>query len=353
MAAPAVIVGVGMMTAVGLTAAETAASVRAATMRFTETPILDRGFEPFTVAEVLEDGLPQLDGEAGMTSGLTSREARMLRLAAMPLQECLMPLRGRGAAPRLILALPEGETTRPLNGKTFLAHLVRQAGGIITLEGSDASHRGRAGGLMAIGQGVGLIAGGKASFVVAGGVDSYRDPYILATMDMEQRVKSATHLDGFVPGEAAAFVLLGDPAAALAAGLRSLARVTPAATGFESGHWYSPQPYRGDGLALTISKLVQSGTAALPFEEVYSSMNGESHWAKEWGVSGIRNKAALAEGYRIHHPADCYGDVGAASGVLMTALAALGISGGYRRSSCLIYGSSDHGQRAAIALTAV
>ena len=45
-----VIVGVGMMTAVGLTAPETAASVRAATMRYTETSIRDRRFDAITSA---------------------------------------------------------------------------------------------------------------------------------------------------------------------------------------------------------------------------------------------------------------------------------------------------------------
>jgi 3-oxoacyl-[acyl-carrier-protein] synthase I len=353
MTAPVVVVGVGMTTAVGLTAAETAASVRAATMRFTETPILDRRFEPFTIAEVAEEGLPQLEEASVETARLTSRELRMLRLGTMPLYEALAALRSRGPAPTLMLALPEGETTRPLDGKAFLGHLARQVGGAFALAGSDASHRGRAGGLTAIGQAVELIARGKAKFVLAGGVDSYRDLYILATMDMEQRVKSATHLDGFVPGEGAGFALLAEPGAAAAAGLRPLAGVSPAATGFESGHWYSPEPYRGDGLALAVTQLAQSGAGPAPFEEVYSSMNGESHWAKEWGVTGIRNKAALLQGYRIHHPADCYGDAGAASGVLMAALAALGIRDGYRRSPCLIYGSSDHGERAAVALTAV
>jgi 3-oxoacyl-[acyl-carrier-protein] synthase-1 len=81
-------------------------------------------------------------------------------------------------------------------------------------------------------------------------------------------------------------------------------------------------------------------------------MNGESHWSKEWGVTGIRNKAALQPGYRMQHPADCYGDTGAASGALMVALAALGVAAGYRRHPCLIYGSSDRGPRAALALTA-
>jgi 3-oxoacyl-[acyl-carrier-protein] synthase-1 len=352
MTAPAMVVGVGMMTAVGLSAPETAASVRSGTMRFTETPILDGSFEPFTLGEVAEEGLPPLGEGIDGAPGLPARERRMLRLCSRPLDEALAVIRRPGSAPALMLALPEGETTLKLDGKAFLEHLARQVGGAFSIRGSDASHRGRAGGITALGQAVEAIARKKAPFVLVGGVDTYRDLYILATMDMEQRVKSATHLDGFVPGEGAGFVLLAEPGAASAAGLRPLAGVSPAAVGFESGHWYSTEPYRGEGLALAVTKLVQSGATPAPFEEVYSSMNGESHWAKEWGVTGIRNKAALRQDYRMHHPADCYGDVGAASGVLMTGLAALGIRDGYRRSPCLVYGSSDRGQRAAVALSA-
>jgi 3-oxoacyl-[acyl-carrier-protein] synthase-1 len=114
---------------------------------------------------------------------------------------------------------------------------------------------------------------------------------------------------------------------------------------------YSPEPYRGEGLAIAVAQLVGSGDAPEPFAEVYSSMNGEGHWAKEWGVAAIRNQAALRPGHRMHHPADCYGDTGAAAGALMVGLAALGVVDGYRRSPCLVYASSDKGPRAALALS--
>jgi 3-oxoacyl-[acyl-carrier-protein] synthase I len=348
----AVVIGVGMMTPVGLTAAETAASVRAATMRFTETPMRDHRFEPFTLAEVPEEGLPDLAPEVAATPGLTSREMRMLRLGTMPLGEALGVLLGKVPAPPLMLALPETETARPLDSKKFLQLLAGQVGGAFDSVRSDASHRGRAGGLMALGRAVELIEQGKEKLVLAGGVDSYRDLYVLGTMDREKRVKSAVHLDAFVPGEGAGFVLLAEREVAAAAGIRPLAGVSPVATEFEKGHLYSAEPYRGEGLALAVARLTRSAAVSAPFEEVYSSMNGESHWAKEWGVTGIRNQAALQQGYRMHHPADCYGDVGAASGTLMVALAALRIWDDQRRSPCLIYGSSDRGPRAVVALTA-
>jgi 3-oxoacyl-[acyl-carrier-protein] synthase I len=351
-AQPVVVVGVGMMTAVGLSAPETAASVRAATMRFTETPIRDHRFEPFTLAEVLEDGLPELEAGLAVTLGLTSREMRMLRLGTLPLGECLKSMKSNGVRPPLLLSLPETSTTRPLDRGAFLKRFWQQSKGAFDVARSDASHVGRAGGLTAIGRAVELIRSGQASFGVAGGIDTYRDLYVLGALDMERRVKSAVHADGFVPGEGAGFVLLASRAAAASAGVAPLASISPVAQGVEEGYLYSEKPYRGDGLAGAIRRLIQTGAADAPIQEVYSSMNGESHWGKEWGVSFIRNRGAFVPGYGMHHPADCFGDTGAACGPIMVGLAAIAIQSGYRRGPNLVYCSSDRAQRAALTVSA-
>ena len=342
-----VVVGAGMVTAVGLSAAETAASVRSATARFAETSILDKQFEPFVLAEVPEDGLPELAEELAK-EGLTAREARMLRLATAALGECLTLLPAGEPPPGLSLALPETETTLPLDHRQFLQRLGHQTGGRFDPKWSDASHRGRAGGLAAIWQASEPIRMGRAKFMLAGGVDTYRDLYVLGTLDMERRVKSAAHLDGLIPGEAAAFLLLADRSA----GVEPWAGVSPVAQTVEPGHFYSEAPYRGEGLALAVQQLVQSGAATGPIPEVYSSMNGENYWSKEWGVAFLRNSGAFVADHGMHHPADCYGDTGAACGPLMAGLAALGIKEGYCRSPALVYGSSDRGQRAALMVSA-
>ncbi|MGH7129888.1 MAG: hypothetical protein ACREIV_15060, partial [Planctomycetaceae bacterium] len=136
------------------------------------------------------------------------------------------------------------------------------------------------------------------------------------------------------------------------AGLRPLGIVHGWSQAMEPGHLYSEQPYRGDGLAMAVQQTVASASSVLPVGEVYSSMNGESHWAKEWGVAFIRNRTAFAEDYRTHHPADCFGDTGAASGPIMAGLAVLGFADAYRTPPALVYGSSDRGQRAAVLITA-
>ena len=350
-----VVVAVGMMTAVGLTAAETAASVRAGVARFAESSIRDHRFAPFTLAEVPEDGLPGMaDGVEPVppAPGLTARERRLLRLATMPIRECLAALPPGARAPGLVLALPTAATTRPLDGAALLARLAHQLGGAIDLRASDASDRGRAGGLAAIERAAMMLRGGRVPFMLAGGVDTYRDLYVLGTLDLEKRVKSAAHLDGFVPGEGAGMVLLASRAAAAAAGLPPLAVLSPAAVAMEDGHLYSEQPYRGNGLAAALAGLFGSGVVTEPVRDVYSSMNGESHWAKEWGVGFLRNRAAFLPDHGMHHPADSFGDTGAASGPLMVGLAALGVRDGYRGSPCLVYGSSDDGARVALAVGA-
>ena len=342
------VVGVGMQTAVGLTAPETAASVRAATMRFNESSIHDRRFDPVTLAQVPDDALPPLAEPLEAIPELTGREIRMLRLAAPALAECLAAAAGGAGRPGLTLALPEAETLLPLDRPAFLERLAIQTGDRFDPVRSTASCAGRAGGLLAVDRAAETIRSGQASFAIAGGVDTYRDLFILGGLDLEKRLKSATNLDGFVPGEGAGFLLLASRSAAEHANLQPLSRVSTLALGFEDGHLYSPEPYLGEGLSEAIRQIVEASRSLGAIKEVYSSMNGENHWAKEWGVGFLRNHGSFDPEHGFHHPADCYGDPGTAAGPLMVGLAAMGIHRGYRESPALVYCSSDRGHRAAL-----
>jgi 3-oxoacyl-[acyl-carrier-protein] synthase-1 len=342
---PIAVAGVGMISAVGLSAPEVAASVRAGTMRLAESAILDKRFQPVTLGEVPEEGLPPLH-EKLESVGLTSREARLVRLAEVALTECLSGLPPGAAPPPLVISLPESHTTRPLDEKRLMGALAVQTSGF-DRKHAEAFFRGRSGGLRALARAGDWLAAG-APFVVAGGVDTYRDLYVLATLDRGGRLKSASNLDGFIPGEGAAFLLLTRPGSPV--GMTQLATLSGFAAALEPGHLYSDQPYRGDGLAMAMTGALSNGAG--PIGDVYASMNGESHWAKEWGVAFLRNRGRFLEDHGMHHPADCHGDVGAAAGPLMVALAAMGIREGYRRSPCLVYGSSDRGERATVIVSA-
>ncbi len=315
-------------------------------MRFAQIDWLDHRFEPFTVAAVPDDGLPGLLPDVAKTRGLSARDARFLRIGARALAECLVPA-GRGAErPPLVLSLPEPERKRPLDAVRFLKLLEVQTGGCFDLAASTTLTTGRAGGLAAVGRAAASVRSGKVKFAVAGGLDSYVDLYTLGTLDLEKRVKSGAHLDGFVPGEGAAFLLLANPQAAAAARLPALAVVSEVFEGFEKGHLGSKETYLGEGLAATIQSLVRSAAPPKPFVSVWSSMNGESHWAKEWGVAFLRSRNAFEESHAMSHPADCFGDTGAASGALLVGLASLDAG----RGPALVYASSDYGPRASLSV---
>src|SRR5262245_46298310 len=204
-----------MTTAVGLTAPETAASVRAATMRYTESPFRDKRFEPITLAQVPDDGLPPLVESVERAAGLTAREMRMLRLGTMPLREALSALPVGLPALGLALALPEMQPGHRVDGQRFLSMFAAQTGSGFDLRRSFAVDEGRAGALIAIARAAQAIRTGQESLMVAGAIDSYRDLYVLGTLDLEERVKSSAHLDGFIPGEGAAFLLLASREAAI------------------------------------------------------------------------------------------------------------------------------------------
>ena len=111
---------------------------------------------------------------------------------------------------------------------------------------------------------------------------------------------------------------------------------------------FSEEPYKGEGLASTVqSALAGFDSAAGKVATIFSSMNGENHFAKEWGVTYLRATDKIAEDYRIEHPADCLGDTGAASGPIMLGLALTGIAAGYLQGPALAYASSDGPGRAA------
>lgn len=102
---------------------------------------------------------------------------RMLRMGQIPMMEAMAALPPRAPKPGLLLSLPETETTIPLEGGAFLAHLAVQTNGLFDVKYSMAEYRGRAGGLAAIGKAVELVTTGAAPVMLAGGVDSYRDLY--------------------------------------------------------------------------------------------------------------------------------------------------------------------------------
>lgn len=346
---PITIAAAGAISPIGLSLPETAVSARARLARLREIEWRDRRREPFIVGTVPEDGLPGL-APGLLASDLQYREARMLRLAHVAIEEVLAGLPDDVAPIPLLLGLPEHHTTQPIDPGCFLGSLIVQTQAPIDAAASVAVAKGRAAGLIAFKQAAARLSRGDCELMLVGGVDSLVDLYVLGTLDLQGRVRNEVNSDGFTPSEGAAFLLLCTQATARARGFEGKTLVLGCALAREPGHLYGDDPYLGEGLATAVSALLSETPPPRPIGCVYSSFNGERYWGREWGVARLRNARSFAEDHQMEHPAECFGDLGAAHGPMLAALAAHGLAGGYRRSPCLVYASSDYGERGAALL---
>ena len=180
--------------------------------------------------------------------------------------------------------------------------------------------------------------------VVVGAVDSYLDLRLLGALDSEQRILGERVMDGFIPGEGAAFcVLTGSPSS----GPGPRVVINGAASSMDGGHRYGTAPAKGEGLADALAQLRQrTGQLPAPIETTFAGFNGESFDAKIWGVARQRHHDLFSSSMAIEHPADKYGDAGAASGAILLALATKSLTSGGRQGPVLIWAASDREPRA-------
>jgi 3-oxoacyl-[acyl-carrier-protein] synthase I len=342
------VIAVGVVTPVGLDMPGVEAAVRAGLMRFRASDLHNKLGERQVMSLVGEEYLPALVPGA---SGAPAWWQRALRLATFALADACA---GSPLPPPLLLALPEERWVAELPEPAELfKHLSVQAG--VELEAPDCRlyRQGGAGGLLALKDALTLLSARRAPFVAVGGVDTFLDVKRLALLDVEDRLTGAS-MDGFIPGEGAAFLLLCSPGTTRRHRLKPIARVAGVGEGVEPGHRYSDKPYRGDGLADAFRALFSAVPAGTPRVRcVYAGFNGESLPSKEWGVAYLRSTERFEEALRIEHPADCVGDVGAALGPLMLALASVGIRDRRCEEPCLVWSTSDQEVRVAALVHAV
>lgn len=339
---PLEVLNFGMVTPVGLTAPATAAAVRAGISRTRESAFLDGDSEPIRAAFIEDEHLPQLLVPPSALKEPVSRHARMLRLAAPALQQACREL---PSPPTLLLALPQASHTE---GADFLHHLAQQSNVELNRRESRLFFNGRAGGMLALEKAFSLLTRAGPELVLVGGVDSYLDPSLLDTLWEEERLLSHGAYDGFIPGEGAAFVLLGRRGSGQRLGITPVAHVLSVGLGVEKGHLYSHEPHLGEGLAGAFQELFKGLSFEYPrVRRVYAGLNGEGFWAKEWGVAYLRNSSRFEDGCRTEHPIEYLGDPGAALGAIMLSLAALGIHKGYSAAPCLLWCASDLEERGA------
>jgi 3-oxoacyl-[acyl-carrier-protein] synthase-1 len=340
-AAP-VIIGIGARTPLGFNRAASAAAVRCGISAIAEHPwMVDRFGLSMKVTR-----------DAALNIDLCGAE-RLAALAIPALAEALAPL-GDAAAPlRVSLALSLGEVrpgqgpeTGPAVAEALSAWLDQrlQPGRVLPWMG------GHAGGILAMEAGARMLAEGEVDLVLAGGVDSYLEPETLEWLDETEQLHSDDNIYGFCPGEAAGFVLMATPATARRLGLPPLLKLAGSGSATEVNLIGTEDIVLGDGLSAAFREAA-AAAGPQPVDRILCDMNGERYRGNEYGFAVLKSTGLFRDAGDFEAPADCWGDVGAASGPLYVAMVAEAEARGYSKGPLsLIWASSVAGQRAAAIL---
>lgn len=341
MAEPIHIIGSGLVTALGIGVAQNAAHVRAGMAAFAESDFLDQRLKRIVAAVLPSDALAAWAG--GDSAGLSPRAIEVVRLAGMAITEALAPhAHITPAQPiRTWCAWPEHQTQVPLDVARLAAALTTQVGGRMSVQGAYA---GRAGSLSALQAAMEALQQGAPCALVVG-ADSLLHQYVLGTLLQAQRIKTDQHSDGLIPGMGAGAVLLARADVLQRLQATTYGRITGVGIGDEAGHFGNDGDWQGDALAAAAQEALAGDSASVA--EIWSGMTGERCWAGELGVTQVRCKQWVSAESEVRHPADGWGDLGAATGVALIVTAVAGHQRGWVRLPALVLASSDFGGRGA------
>jgi 3-oxoacyl-[acyl-carrier-protein] synthase-1 len=192
---------------------------------------------------------------------------------------------------------------------------------------------------------------GVADLCLVGAVDSLLDSTLLQAYLEADRLKVPGVSSGIIPGEAAGFLVLERESDARRRGAPLLAHVD--AVALEQDPPWTPQaPVGGQALTRALQVVLAAVGGADGFAHVINDLNGERWRFLEWALIKTRCLRGLPRGWRLWHPADSLGDVGAASGLVAVGLALHAFRRGYARCPrILIASTSERGERAALSVS--
>lgn len=335
------ICGIGARTPLGMDATSSAAAVRAAISAVAAHPsFVDRFGEPVYIAS-----------DAAMDSALPIGQ----RIETLVQSALAQAVQGLGLQTPVFcwLGMPQPRDGVGTDDYEQVERSLQSARSGLPVSAVRVLANGHAAGLMAMQVAAQQIAGGGAEVCLVAGVDSYHDAGCLRWLDLSGRLMSGGHRNGFPPGEGAAACLLASAATARHNGWPVLARVAAVATATE------PQPLGSDGvcvgLGLTAALNGVIASLQLPQQQItatYCDLNGERHRNEEFGYTLLRTQLAFVDAHNYLCPADCWGDMGAASGLLYAALAITAAQRGYAAGTRpVMWAGSDNGYRTALLLS--
>jgi 3-oxoacyl-[acyl-carrier-protein] synthase I len=340
------ITGVGMVSPLGEDALATAAAIRAGIAAFRE-------YEDYVCGPVEANDEPAPLVGAPLHDGPSSTES-LLRAFAGALQDVVKGAAlGREDVSRaplfLSLPAPAEEANNAGPSRDFLRELSIRAGAAFAPE-SRAFTLGNAGVFMAVDRALAAMTERGVGAVLVGGVDSRFESGTLARLDAAGRLKTPRNPDGFLPGGCAVALLLETQESAARRGARALAKIDAPAFAAEERPLSSNESSTAAGITLAIRTAL--GGDARPVDWAIGDLNGERYRFEEWARARVRLGSILGGLRHLWHPADCIGDVGAATGGVLLGIGAIAFAKGYARADrALLFSGSDDGTRAAMVLS--
>lgn len=337
----AVIIGAGAQTSIGFNLPMTAACVRCGMNRFALSEYLrDRECgEPISLAllKALPEELFAFD--------------RMKVLAIAAAKEALAPwlkiLSSRQGAnykiPVIISVPPVRPGFHEGEGKRLIQEIIKELPIKPDEPRCGMLDTGHEGGLAALGYAVDLLRNDAIPACLIGGVDCYKDIDTLHWIESLGRLKKADQPHGFLPGEGSGFILVCSKKIATYYQLKGFCEIMQIGRAIEPKPWYLNNPTIGEGLTKALQQVLKlEGSKGYKADVTYSDLNGESWRADEWGYAYLRTAKYHGEPLDIKHPADCWGDVGAASGTLLVGVACDEFSRHrHAKKTALIWSASD------------
>ncbi|MGP0001820.1 MAG: hypothetical protein ACLPKW_29340 [Acetobacteraceae bacterium] len=303
---PLAVLSVGFISGVGSTAEASCAAIRCGINSFQETQFIGR------------------DGELLVGSAVVLEEpwrgiVKLAKMVARAITECFAAT--DDAQPDqvpVLVCIAEVERPGRFEGLTpmILDNIERELGSRLHPH-SRVLEQGRVGATVALLQARRMLLGGRHRRVIVAGVDSFLSGATLAAYDRQDRLLRRGNSNGFIPGEAAAAVVLAawdeaTPTPLLVRGLGFAREPAP----LDSG-----RPLRADGLVQAIqAALAEAEVALKECDHRIADMNGEQYWFKEAALAVtrvLRDRKVLLS---LWHPADCIGEVGAATVPVMLAI---------------------------------
>jgi len=346
------VMSTGTLTSVGMNTPMTLASVRAGINTYQESSCLNKDLNPMKVSSIPEGAFEIAEVQSNNPLYQQVRLQRMLGIAAKALEEVMSNYALENPLPLFLGGSEIKPLNQPVIDAEFLSHLVALSGANIDLKQSRLIATGHPSGIQAIELAFRYCQQTGNKHVLIGGVDSLIDLHAMGAFDNDERMSAYSIADGFVPGEAAGFLLLSTEQGLTDFQNKAIGRISYPGLASEKGHRYSSAPYLGEGLAHAVTESLQKFNGP-KINTVFSGMNGESLAAKEHGVAMTRNHQALSETLNIQHPIDCFGDIGAALAPVLIGLGLTGMQTGAYQSPALVYCSAEEEIRAACCIQSV